>query len=105
MQLGSTHALQGDACFHNLFPSCSYTIDVKADAAAEAKHEASAACRAAQLKEKEQRDAVKQPGCKAGVDRLTQQLKELQPDDRTGLGSEEFRALKEARDLEDILFS
>jgi len=29
----------------------------------------------------------------------------MKADDRTGMGSEEFRALKEARDLEDILFS
>jgi hypothetical protein len=29
----------------------------------------------------------------------------MSAEERTGMGSEEFRALKEARDLEDILFS
>ena len=112
-QLGSTHALQADACFHGLFPSCSYAVDVQPDAAAEARHEACAARRVAQIKEKEQDDAVVRRGGKAGgagggkagVDRITQQLAQLHADDRTGVGSEEFRALKEARDLEDILFS
>jgi hypothetical protein len=98
------HALQADACFHDLFPCCSYTLDVQADAAAEARHLESSTRRAA-LKEQEVRDAVLRPGAKAGVDRITQQLKNLSADDRTGTGSEEFRALKEARDLEDILFS
>lgn len=39
------------------------------------------------------------------VDDITQELKNLKAEDRTGYGSEEFRALKEARDLEDCLFS
>jgi hypothetical protein len=60
----------------------------------------------AQIKEeKEADDAVLRRGGKAGVQRITQQLAQLRADDRTGVGSEEFRALKEARDLEDILFS
>ncbi len=103
-QLGSVHELQADGCFHGLFSSCCYHISVQADAAAEAKHEASNARRAA-LKEQEERDALRRPGAKVGVDRITQQLKDMAADDRTGVGSEEFRALKEARDLEDILFS
>jgi hypothetical protein len=96
--------LQADACFHGLFSSCSYSIHVQEDAAAAAKHEAAAARRAA-LKEKEESDPLRRPGAKTGVDRITQQLKDMKADDRTGMGSEEFRALKEARDLEDILFS
>ena len=104
VQLGSVHTLQADSCFHHLFPSCAYSVEVRADAAAEAKHEASTARRAA-LKEKEERDPVMRPGVKTGVDRITQQLKGLSAEERTGMGSEEFRALKEARDLEDILFS
>ena len=103
-QLGSEHTLQADACFHRLFPSCAYSVEVRADAAAEAKHDACTARRAA-LKEKEERDGAKRPGAKAGVDRITQQLKDMSAEERTGVGSEEFRALKEARDLEDILFS
>lgn len=103
-QVGSAHELQADGCFHGLFSSCCYHVSVQADAAAEAKHEASNAHRAA-LKEQEERDALRRPGAKIGVDRITQQLKDMAADDRTGVGSEEFRALKEARDLEDILFS
>ena len=103
-QPGSVHMLQADACFHGLFSSCSYSIHVQEDAAAAAKHEATAARRAA-LKEQEQSDSLRRPGAKAGVDRITQQLQRMHADDRTGMGSEEFRALKEARDLEDILFS
>jgi hypothetical protein len=103
-QLGSVHTLQADACFHHLFPSCAYSVEVRADAAAEAKHDACTARRAA-LKEREERDGAKRPGAKAGVDRITQQLKGMSAEERTGMGSEEFRALKEARDLEDILFS
>ena len=79
---------------------------MQADAAAEARHEACAARRVAQIKEeKEPDDAVLRRGGKAGVQRISQQLAQLRADDRTGVGSEEFRALKEARDLEDILFS
>ena len=104
MQLGSVHTLQADACFHDLFSSCSYSIDVQADAAAEAKHLESTTRRAA-LKAQEERGTTLRPGPKVGVDRITQQLKNLSADDRSGMGSEEFRALKEARDLEDTLFS
>ena len=85
-------------------PVHAYSVEVRADAAAEAKHDACTARRAA-LKEKEERDGAKRPGAKAGVDRITQQLKDMSAEERTGMGSEEFRALKEARDLEDILFS
>ena len=104
MQLGSVHMLQADGCFHDMFSSCSYIVEVQADAAAEARHEASSARHAA-LKESDSRAASGRLGGKTGVDRITQQLKDMNAEDRTGMGSEEFRALKEARDLEDILFS
>ncbi len=78
---------------------------MQADAAAEAEYDACTARRAAEAKEKEKMGALSRLGGKTSVERISRQLKDMRAEDRTGMGSEEFRALKEARELEDILFS
>ena len=80
--------------FDGLEPGGAYTLSVEEDAAAEE----------AAGPRKTYKGAEKDDAAASGASRLTDELKALSTDELRD-GSERYKALKEARDLEDVLFS
>ena len=87
-----------DGCFSGLRDGVQYELDVAEDAAAEE------AARPAGAKPSGISRAAECPGASSASSRLTDELKGLSLDDLRNQ-TDEYRALKEARDLEDVLFS
>jgi hypothetical protein len=87
-----------DGCFGELRDGCTYELDVVEDAAAEE------AVRPAGGRTVGIARPAESGGPSSASSRLTSELKSLSLDDLRNQ-TDEYRALKEARDLEDVLFS
>ncbi len=93
-----------DGKFVGMRAGCVYQLSVQEDPARAAAYAAAVQAAAARQAASSTKSPVGVSG-NAAVGRITEQLKALKAEDRTGHGSAEFRALLEARDLEDLLFS
>ncbi len=101
-----------DTLFTNCVDGAEYRVEIEEDDGAEAAAAAAAPARKIELISMDAAAAAMRGGSdsavgakgKRGVDALTEELKKLSPEELRA-GGDKYKALLEARDLEDILFS